>query len=182
MEDPRKWMEQELRRRANDADTWLLSSSRLQASANVIWREAAQAYDDFVTNDLPGAKTDAERRLGMYTASHLLLAGYAVENAVKAIRVKQFAAAGKQAVAKNHVHIDNELDTHDTVALTAAAGVALSRPQRALLERLQQYVMWSGRYPIPKRVDTATWEVAFGDDGSRCDELLETLRNFYKSL
>ena len=86
-----------------------------------------------------------------------LLGGYALENLLKGLRVKQLRAAGETIVVKGRLR--RELTRHDLITLAEAAGVPLARHERFLLERLTVTITWGGRYIAPKDVgetDSAT--------------------------
>ena len=50
---------------------------------------------------------------------------------------------------------DGEPDknSHDLPALAKSAGVPVTDKQAGLLKLLSQYVIWAGRYPVPKSKD-----------------------------
>jgi len=90
-------------------------------------------------------------------AAASLLGGYALENLLKGVRVKQLRAA-KEPIFMNG-RLRRELTRHDLVALARAAGVPLARHEKFLLERLTVTINWGGRYVAPKDVgetDSAT--------------------------
>jgi hypothetical protein len=67
----------------------------------------------------------------------LLLAGYAIENYAKARLVEQ----GK----------DWKRHGHDLSWLVKQAGIELNEPEKILVQRLKQIVVWAGRYPTPMK-------------------------------
>lgn len=86
-----------------------------------------------------------------------LLRGYALENLLKGLRVKQLRAAGESIVVKGRLR--PELIRHDLITMAEAAGVPLARHERFLLERVTVTITWSERYIAPKGVgetDSAT--------------------------
>ncbi len=94
---------------------------------------------------------------GIANAAASLLGGYALENLLKGLRVKQLRGAGESIMVKGQLR--RELTRHDLIALAKAAGVPLARHERFLLERLTVTITWGGRYIAPKDVgetDSAT--------------------------
>lgn len=90
-------------------------------------------------------------------AASLLSGGYALENLLKGVRVKQLRAAGEPIFIDGRLR--RELTRHDLVAVARAAGVPLARHEQFLLERLTATINWGGRYIAPKDVgetDSAT--------------------------
>ena len=72
----------------------------------------------------------------------IFLGALAIENLLKAIRISQlssiFNARGEFV-----------LDTHDLLTLVSDAGIKVSEEESVNLERLWQFIVWAGRYPIP---------------------------------
>jgi hypothetical protein len=121
-------------------EAWLRQGKGLLYSSEVLWHHAEQSTPE---------------ALSMAAAS--LLGGYALENLLKGVRVKQLRAAGQSIFIKGRLR--GELARHDLVALAKAAGVPLARHEKFLLERLTVTINWGGRYIAPKDVgetDSAT--------------------------
>jgi hypothetical protein len=74
-----------------------------------------------------------------------LLGGLAIENLLKARIISRGQAAAKEGKLV--------LDTHDLPKLAAKGGVQLGGEEVVLMQRLQQFVQWGGRYPMPRVVD-----------------------------
>ena len=70
-----------------------------------------------------------------------MLAGFAIENLLKG-----------QLIARR-VHLDEngkfKLGTHDLRQLASDAGYALNKAENQLLERIQEFTVWTARYPVP---------------------------------
>jgi hypothetical protein len=77
-----------------------------------------------------------------------LLMGLSFENLLKGIVAAQRGSAGSSGAP------DKDLTTHDTkklVALIDQTAIPISMDDEALLLKLENYVVWAGRYPFPKR-------------------------------
>jgi hypothetical protein len=72
-----------------------------------------------------------------------MLAGFAVECLMKGILVQENKAFDE----KNKF----TLATHKLAEFASEVGLELDADQRAVLERLQAYIEWGGRYPVPLR-------------------------------
>ena len=121
-------------------EAWRRQGKGLLCSSEVLWGHAQHSTPE---------------ALSMPAAS--LLGGYALENLLKGLRVKQLRAAGESIVAKGRLR--RELTGHSLISLAEAAGVPLARHERFLLERLSVTITWGGRYVAPKGVgqtDSAT--------------------------
>jgi hypothetical protein len=121
-------------------EAWHRQGKGLLCSSEVLWGHAQHSTPE---------------ALSMPAAS--LLGGYALENLLKALLVKQLRAAGESIVVKGRLR--RELTRHDLIALAEAAGAPLARHERFLLERLTVTITWGGRYIAPKEVgetDSAT--------------------------
>ncbi|WP_226468290.1 hypothetical protein [Luteimonas panaciterrae] len=73
--------------------------------------------------------------------STFLLAGYTIEVGLKAI---YFSEATRDPS-------DTKYQTHNLNDLAAIAGVSLSKSEADLCEFLSKYIVWLGRYPVPKK-------------------------------
>jgi hypothetical protein len=79
---------------------------------------------------------------------YMLLAGLAIENLAKAKLV-----AGRSSPATVGDALVPDLKSHDLVDLLHRAGLTLSADESYLAERLQAFVEWAGRYPIPVKLE-----------------------------
>lgn len=112
-----------------------------------------------------------------------MLAGFAVENALKAVRVEQ-KQAGVTKTKPGAVGIAKDLLTHDLRRLAREAGLSLSSAEGDLLERLQAYFVWAGRYPVAATAQgQAAVQVIWGTDQAviagfftRIDSIVEESR------
>ena len=121
-------------------EAWRRQGKRLLHPSEVLWHHAEQSTPE---------------AFSMAAAS--LLGGYALENLLKAVRVKQLRASGEPIFVKGRLR--RELTRHDLLALAQAARVPVARHERFLLERLTVTITWGGRYQAPKVVgetDSAT--------------------------
>jgi hypothetical protein len=87
-----------------------------------------------------------------------LLGGLAVENLLKG----RLIATGQPPIKNGRF----TLDTHNLPELARKGAVDLTAEEWTLLERLQQFVRWGGRYPIPREVE-AMRPREFPDGGVR---------------
>jgi len=153
-----------------DHTAWFGTGRTLLNAADLIWRERIQPGFDHMAQrraDLLRAfkagEIQAERRglpafqaeplvgvleLSGYCNVYMLTAGYAVENFLKAVRVKRLVLSGRP------VNFGGEPDglptSHTSYATVAKAELdTLTEADQELLGRLSLFVDWAGRYPVP---------------------------------
>lgn len=112
---------------------WTLSADELLRSFELL--VAQEALDAPTRRDKPGKYLPPIHSVAM------MLAGFAIENLLKAIHISSnpaFNASGKFDVA-----------THDLLKLADGIDLFLTEKEKVLLERLEQFLTWAGRYPVP---------------------------------
>lgn len=104
--------------------------------------------------------------------AELLLWGYAVEVFLKCLYLRRGNSLFRDGGYKGPQH-------HRLALIADTVGCSLTAPQRDLLDRLSQYVLWVGRYPMATRLNTflegTHWNSA--RDDSALDALIESLRS-----
>jgi hypothetical protein len=125
-------------------EAWRRQGKGLLCSSEALWGHAHHSTPE---------------ALSMPAAS--LLGGYALENLLKGLRVKQLRAAGESIFVEGRLR--QELTRHDLITLAEAAGVPLARHERFLRERLTVTITWGGRYitepVIPLELTSAGWQI-----------------------
>jgi hypothetical protein len=119
----------------SDALSWLDQARGARLSADVIY--AALAGIMPLSQTLPGVR---EKKLA-YMQSFMLLTALAFENLLKGISVVDHPTGWKRL----------EDDGGHGISTFAAAVTTLSDAECDLLQRLQEYLVWAGRYSIPTR-------------------------------
>lgn len=134
--DPRSpkevWDEQH-RLLANDPLAWQLKAQSLIA-----------AFEVLIADD---ERQTAENIRGRRIQSvAYMLAGFAIENLLKGqliARQQHLDAAGKF-----------KLGHHDLRQLAVDAGYSMDGAENRLLERIQEFTVWTARYPVPLNSDS----------------------------
>jgi len=121
--------------------TWWLSSTRLKGAADAL-RDTCWPKDR-KHHDLKAATADY--RIGPV---YMLLMGMAVEAALKAIMVAQ----NPKLIEQQRISKDFDFATHHLKDLWAWAGLrkVKCRQHDSLLDRLENFVVTFGRYPVSK--------------------------------
>ncbi len=125
------------------------------AAEPLAWRSSADSLMRAARTLLPSI--EADRRAASdpaetsfeppVTLAYMLLVGLAVENLAKAVHVarKQSAVDGDR--------LANALKTHSLLDLLQGVGLELNQDEAYLVERLEAFVTWAGRYPTPLKLD-----------------------------
>lgn len=122
---------------ASNPLSWTLTADGLLRAFELL---AAQ-----VTEDLKMRDELRHKYIPNVISTALMLSGFAIENMFKAIYVSQhpaFDRAGKLVVV-----------THGLIKLADEVGLPLTIDERTLLECLEQFLTWAGRYPVPLNAD-----------------------------
>ena len=119
-----------------DAQSWLAQAIQLKLSANVIYPECEKIRT--YRQSTPGVR---ERMLA-YSQSFMLLTAFSFENLLKGILY------GRDPNSK----LVKSKGGHGIVQM--AKGVTTLTPEElSLLERLEIYLVWAGRYQLPMTAD-----------------------------
>jgi hypothetical protein len=119
-----------------DAQSWLAQARQLKLSADVIYPE----WDKIKYNSQ--AMPDIRERMLGYSQSFMLLTGFAFENLLKGIL---YGGDSNSKLARSK-------GGHGIVQM-AMAITTLTSDELNLLERLELYLVWAGRYRIPMASD-----------------------------
>lgn len=131
---PKKFWDDQHKLSGSMPVVWLLTAEQLLRAFQMLMDQARQdAHDAF--------GSDESVRFPI-SSTAMMLGGFAIENLLKAIKVSQ----GSQVFDDRGFFT---VKTHDVLELAVDAGVELDTAEEALLEKLEQFVIWAGRYPIP---------------------------------
>lgn len=118
--------------------SWLMSALWLKRAAEEI------DYWKHYNADINSTEGDFQFMVPVYK----LLLGLSFENLLKGIVVAQRGSGGSGG------KIEKDLTTHrikDLLGLVDLSAVSISDKEKSLLIDLEQYVVWAGRYPLPKK-------------------------------
>lgn len=120
---------------ASDELNWLERAEGLRLSANVIYAAFEEVMP--LSQTLPGVR---EKKLA-FMQSYMLLTAIAFENVLKGLAVIDDPAGWRRL----------QDDGGHGISTFAAAITELSDKERDLLQRLQEYLVWAGRYNVPTK-------------------------------
>lgn len=110
---------------------WMLTAEQLLRAYRILANQAELDIKELFDRDVFEHSVSGQS---------IMLGALAIENLLKAIRIKQIGCARDERGAFT-------LKTHDLIELAEDAGLVLSADEERLLERLEQYQLWAGRYP-----------------------------------
>lgn len=131
---------------------WLGYSEELAEAAEVLWTGAAESMRIGLDGDLANGSGILTKSFP-HPLSYLLLIGFALENALKAMAI----AADPTLI--NSGSLDKKLKTHDLLDLSNFIGsLTLSDSEKELLSICSNAIPYWSRYPVPlthKKVEVA---------------------------
>ncbi len=127
------------KRSAETRHTWEAAAAQLERAADLLWDQAELDAES-------AAHVAVGEPVPQFVAPvALLLAGFAVENLLKGYLITQKPALN---AAGHFAH-----KTHDLLELVEQVQVSITAGEHDLLERLEVFSTWAGRYPIPLAAD-----------------------------
>ena len=112
---------------------WMCKAREVRRAADLLWHQ-------FV-NEVRAFSTGEESPEPFFGDVAMMLYGLTMENLLKAGLVVKGVAASPNG--------NFNQKSHDLHALARDFGLVLSFAETELLERLQHFIEWAGRYPIP---------------------------------
>lgn len=113
---------------ASDFGAWSINAFGLKRAAEILWNEGGE-----------------DAAVGV---AAMMLTGYAVENAIKALLIFRKPELCTPERAPRWPG-----GGHDLARLFDEVGVVVSPEERRLLDRLSEFVVWRGRYTMPMSRD-----------------------------
>jgi hypothetical protein len=125
---------------------WYRHAERLKRSAELLWAPLDHSMN------LSGPFSADELALWDHVYAFLLVAGAALEAIFKAAAIMAVAKHEGLAgiITAEPRRLQRWLLSHSTVAIGERANIELSDLERSQLDRFKKYVVWAGRYPVPK--------------------------------
>lgn len=157
------------------------------AAEPMAWHESAWVLKDcakiigerFVADLLSRTPPEGKTTTGLQPISYgpvfQMLAGYALEDLLKAILI-----ALDPSRVKDHRRWKEFTSGHNLSAMCDLAGIKLEEPQRRFLDRLTDAVKWVGRYPVTKRRDEM--KRSKYSEGTDLDRFLRFYDRLYQAL
>lgn len=130
---PKRFANEQYRLACTEPYLWLRKARELRRTADLVWEQFVAEINAFTQGqDSPEPFTGDVA---------MMLYGLTIENLLKAGLAAKGCAVGANGNFK--------LKVHNLQALTSELSLAVSQAEAELLERLQHFIEWAGRYPIP---------------------------------
>jgi hypothetical protein len=143
MTKARKQLEDHFAITVMDPGSWLEQAQGMRVAANPVLERLLGILHESQTR--PGMRLQQLACIRGY----MLLTGFAFENVLKAIAVKR----GLLRTANQKLIFDTKLKRekggHSLTALSRDLQLKLTLAERQYLRRLEEYIRWAGRYPVP---------------------------------
>lgn len=142
-----------------DPGKWLAYAGHLLAAAELLWLPISKGLDGYRATRSSRTReqaADFEQQV-RYRGPFFLLAGLAVEVALKALIVQGAIAASPSQGVKDILRLFPS-SPHNLKELAKRARLTPTPSEDALLERLSRWIRWAGRYPIPLNPGEADFE------------------------
>lgn len=121
---------------ANEELFWVYSASSLWTAANILLEKEKQR------KHVSGIREPHLLRVS------IMLVGFAIENLIKGVIAKE------EGILKKTQEIQEIKEPHhDLLRLFKKISFSLSPDEEKVVSVVKEYVMWAGRYPIPKKAD-----------------------------
>lgn len=130
---PKKFENELYRLGCTEPHLWLVKAVELNKSANLLWGRFLE--------DLVAFQNSEQLEEPFIGSTALMLYGLAVENLMKAGLTYRGQGTDKSQ--------NFSLKSHNLIELGAQLEIPFSKEETELLERLENFVSWAGRYPIP---------------------------------
>lgn len=130
---PKKFANELYRLGCTEAYLWLVKAAELSKSANLLWVTYLE--------DLAAFQNGESIEEPFIGSTALMLYGLVIENLMKA----GLTHSGQGINSSQNF----SLKSHNLIELGAQLKISFSREETELLERLENFVSWAGRYPVP---------------------------------
>jgi hypothetical protein len=148
------------------ANELIEAMSLLEPRIEEHWQYLRKQLDD------PNAEAEPEHSL---MNVHMLLAGFAIENLCKGHLVDQLASEERENVKAGELP-ESLKGNHAILIFVEQTGMKLSDPEKYLLKRIGEAVVWRGRYPVPTSHKRTGPFAQIGSDVKHIKTLLQRLR------
>ena len=143
---------------------WFDTAERLKISAEVLFDKLSDLYD---RKKRPENLFEWRKQQLAIFQSYMMLLGFSLENLIKAISIKSYTSQDKIII--DFKNLQNNVwqvkNAHDLLTIAEKCDFILSDDEKNLIERHTEFLVWAGRYHIPK--DKLKYDEAFGQQKLR---------------
>lgn len=134
-----------------DSWHWLDNSEKLKYSSEVIYKE----FNYFIELYRKDGSFENEEKIRALWGSYYLLVGLSFENLVKGLSIENNRSA------KDFTEIFNkwgDRSGHQILKIAIDNIPDLTKEELSVIEKLETYIMWAGRFNLPRTSDRYTKE------------------------
>ena len=128
-----------------DAQSWLAQAKQHKMSADVILSKLEDAL-----KNIPTSQEGTQEKMLAFVHSYMLLIGIAFENLIKGILIGRDPTLVKDQKNRSGIL---ERGGHG-ITKKASKIISTSSNESNLLQRIEEYLFWAGRYPLPIKFGT----------------------------
>jgi hypothetical protein len=143
--DTKRIYEEIFEKRRDDPEAWIFTAMKLRRAAEILF----EANETSTYEDADGAPVNQENAKMDEPAT--LLYAHALEDALKGYLIKMHGGF-KQAKDS----LPDAWKTHRLSAMAEATGLPLSKDQALIIQSIEQFSRWAGKYPTSLRKDDFT--------------------------
>jgi len=178
---------------ASDSTVWLQAGKRLLATADLLWVSIAEKFErlNAISESIQAGREVVDDDLETWELTEApafrLLAGYAIENFIKAVHVRKASLRGEAITTADGELVGLRQD-HDLeqLARQVLGDSTLSGSELFFLKILTLAVRWAGRYPTgikrPSRIDFMRASGTGSADSKQVHELADRILQIHDSL
>lgn len=178
-----------------DSMTWLENAEFLKLSADLIFKNVLSTYKEYtdeqrkinrinitlgIVNKKRKEVDELEDKLKSFSNTYYLLIGYSFENLIKALSIENNSGLTFKEIYDKYWRKYNS--GHGISTICKENFENLSSTDFELLERLEAYILWLGKYPvaIDKTRHVADYDKRyfFSDDKNENDNLFDKIKKF----
>jgi hypothetical protein len=178
---------------STDSMTWMENADFLKLSADLVYESIVATFElykkekdkksqiDFNAKGINWKQEELillEDKLKAYSNSYYLLIGYSFENLIKGLSIEK-----NPSYSFNQIFIRKWKDYkmgHGITEICKENFNGLSENEIKLLERLESYILWIGKYPVAKKIENHVAESEnkyfYSNDKDEIDKLFEKIK------
>jgi len=132
---------------SRDSMSWLDNSEKLKFSSEVIYKELQSQIELFMLDSLI---YESEDKIQALWDSYYLLIGHSFENLIKGLSIEN----NRSAKSLDEIYKKWKYNSGHEISKIAQDNLSnLTEEEFKMLEKLETYIIWAGRYNLPRNAD-----------------------------
>ena len=160
-----------------DSMSWLENAEKLKLSADLINKELEILIEPFLQGK---QEYKDEEKIQAFWHSNFLLIGHALENLIKGLSIEN----NRDLITFDKIYKEKWqcYNLGHGISKIAQDNISdLEENEIKLLEKLETYIVWAGKYPLPKKLDRYNAEkpnlFLDSNENRRFNDLFEKIKN-----